>query len=340
MQAVQAERFEDKEHELLTLSEYDVIIVQISGGKDSVACVLHLLERGISPEKIRLWHQEVDGRDRQFMDWPCTRRYLELFAQKFGLKLEFQWRKGGFLSELMKTNAVSAPIMFEHNGAVVALAAGQGAKVATRRRWPAMSASLQTRWCSSSLKIDVSTRVLNNHPELARPGLEILLVTGERREESSARAKYDEVLPHKSNSQRRRVDQWRMVIDWTEREVWAIFERFNLLPHPAYLLGFSRCSCFGCIFNTADLWAMMREIAPERFARLAYIERKIQFTIDNKLTLEEKANKGRLHRLPLDHPDFEKWKHWALSEDALQLEDLSGFVWPAGAMRGADGGSP
>ncbi|PWK05069.1 phosphoadenosine phosphosulfate reductase family protein, partial [Tumebacillus permanentifrigoris] len=286
-------------HKLLPLDEYHVIIVQISGGKDSVACVLHLLEQGIQPENILLWHQEVDGRDRQFMDWPCTRRYLELFAQKFGLRLEFQWRKGGFLTELMKKDAVSAPVCFELNSEVVTLPAGQGAKVATRRRWPALAASLQTRWCSSSLKIDVATRALNNHPDFTKSGLNILVVTGERREESSARAKYEEALPHKSNSLRRRVDQWRAVIDWTEREVWEIFERFNLLPHPAYMLGFSRCSCFGCIFNTADLWAMMREIAPERFARLAYIERKIQFTIDNKLTLEEKANKGRLHRLPL-----------------------------------------
>ena len=48
---------------------YDYVIVAFSGGKDSLACVLHLLEDGCPVEKIELWHHEVDGREgKQFMD--------------------------------------------------------------------------------------------------------------------------------------------------------------------------------------------------------------------------------------------------------------------------------
>ena len=46
---------------LLPLEEYDKIIVLFSGGKDSLACVLHLLELGVPREKIELWHHDIDG---------------------------------------------------------------------------------------------------------------------------------------------------------------------------------------------------------------------------------------------------------------------------------------
>lgn len=44
-----------------TLAEYDRIAVAFSGGKDSVASVLHLLDLGINPSRIELHHHRVDG---------------------------------------------------------------------------------------------------------------------------------------------------------------------------------------------------------------------------------------------------------------------------------------
>lgn len=38
--------------ELLPLEDYDLIVVLISGGKDSVACYLKLLELGVPKEKL------------------------------------------------------------------------------------------------------------------------------------------------------------------------------------------------------------------------------------------------------------------------------------------------
>ena len=58
------------------LNSYDFIIVAFSGGKDSTAMVLDLLERGAEKEKIILWHHDIDGREgSKLMDWPITRDY-------------------------------------------------------------------------------------------------------------------------------------------------------------------------------------------------------------------------------------------------------------------------
>ena len=69
------------------LRSYDRILVAVSGGKDSLACCLWLLERGVDPERIELHHHDVDGRSVHFMDWPCTCRYVEATARSLGLPL-------------------------------------------------------------------------------------------------------------------------------------------------------------------------------------------------------------------------------------------------------------
>ena len=47
---------------LLPLEDYDKIIVLLSGGKDSLACVLDLLERGVPREKLELFLQKYQRR--------------------------------------------------------------------------------------------------------------------------------------------------------------------------------------------------------------------------------------------------------------------------------------
>ena len=43
------------------LAVYDRILVAFSGGKDSLAALLHLLELGVDPARIELHHHDVDA---------------------------------------------------------------------------------------------------------------------------------------------------------------------------------------------------------------------------------------------------------------------------------------
>lgn len=59
------------------LAQYDHIIVAFSGGKDSWACLLHLLDLGVERKKVELWHHLVDGREGStLMDWAVTEDYV------------------------------------------------------------------------------------------------------------------------------------------------------------------------------------------------------------------------------------------------------------------------
>lgn len=330
--------------ELLPLDEYDLVIANVSGGKDSVAEVLFLLEQGVPAHKIELHHQSIDGepgKAEPFMDWACTENYVKAMGEALGMKIRFQWREGGFKQELLREERMSLGVGFENEGELFYLPTLRG-KISTRKKWPAKSANLAVRWCSSSLKIEVFKRAINNYPDLKGDPfnpLKILVLTGERREESAARAKYAETELHPCSTRSRIVHWWRPVIDFTEEQVWALMEKYRITPHPAYILGWNRTSCFGCVFSSPDLWAMMREIAPERFNSLVRMEKELNFTIDHKHTLEEMASMGSIDRLPKEWRTS-KYVKMAL-EGHFTVDDFFTEKWelPAGAFRGSEGGS-
>jgi len=263
------------------------IILFFSGGKDSVAMVLYLLELGIDKKRIELHHHEVDGRGEALFDWPCTTSYCQAFADAFGMPLIFSWREGGIVREMYRKNEGLQDVLYELNGEIIRLPSKQGNT--TRYKWPAVAAILRTRWCSSTAKIGVGSRVINH----LYHDCDLLLLTGERRQESTARSKYKEFDEHTCRTKKRNAWHWRPVIDFTEREVWHLFEKYKVQCHPCYELGWSRCSCQICIFSSPNIWAANHELSPNKIERVAVIEKDINHTLYNKMPIWGKVLRGK-----------------------------------------------
>lgn len=275
---------------------YDWVLVSFSGGKDSLALVLYLIAQQVPREKIVLMHQHVDGEpgDPPFMDWPCTAAYCWAVAKALRVRLLFQWRHGGFRREMLKENAKIAPVSFELYDGGIGTSGGVRGKISTRRLFPQVTADLSKRWCSPALKIDVCDQAITNDPRFNRSKL--LFLTGERRQESSARSKYAEMEQHRKHTDFRHVDHWRMILDWHEKQVWKVIEDYGIVPHPAYYLGWGRVSCLACIFGLADQWASIRMIAPDRFFEIEQYERDFGKTIHQGKTVRQLADAGTPYR--------------------------------------------
>jgi 3'-phosphoadenosine 5'-phosphosulfate sulfotransferase (PAPS reductase)/FAD synthetase len=313
---------------------YDYIIVSFSGGKDSLALVLALIEAGVPREKIILWHQHIDGEpglETPFMDWPCTEAYCRQVAKALGVRIFFQWRIGGFEKEMLKDNDKSQPVRFELMDGTIGQAGGIKGKISTRRLFPQPTADLSVRWCSAALKIDVAASAICNEP--AFKTAKILFLTGERRQESAARSKYAEVEEHRTHSKARHVDHYRMVIDWTEQQVWEIIERHKILPHPAYRLGWGRVSCLACIFGQQDQWASVRLIAPALFAKIAQYERDFGKTIHRSKSVEQLADEGT----PYPACQDQELVRLAMSKDYNENVVTDNWTLPSGAYKHCGG---
>lgn len=266
------------------------ILVAFSGGKDSIAMVLRLLEMGISKSRIHLHHHDVDGHGEKLFDWACTESYCKSFAQAMGLKLFFSYRKGGIARAIYRRDEPNQDVYFqtEMDGPFHCAPASQK-HLNTQLKFPAVSNDMNVRWCSGKVKIDVLRTAIANNPMYQD---KILIVTGERREESESRSKYDEYELHKTSGHKRKAFGWRMIIDMTLEEVWSLIERWKIQCHPAYELNWNRCSCQLCIFSSANIWAATNLISPEKVDRIDEIEKDINFTMYSKLSIRQKVAAG------------------------------------------------
>lgn len=312
----------------IDLSIYDHIVVCMSG-KDSLACLLTLIEQGVDMSRVELSHHRVDGNEQShLMDWAFNDSYMEKIAESFNLPLFFSWLKGGIEGEMNKLNAYSQPHIVETPSGTITLERDTTrTKPGTRRQFPQQSASLATRWCSSAAKIDVGRRAITNQDRFLNS--KTLFITGERRAESQNRSRYNQLEPHAVDRRHgrlgRHVDAWRPVLHFTEEQVWEILERHRVEAPVPYKLGWGRSSCLTCIFNSPNVWATIRKYFPDRVRPIAAYEDEFKSTISRKrinvLDLSATAEafnisdldalaqaKKREYTLPVFTPEGQKWK--------------------------------
>lgn len=316
------------------LDTYSKILVMFSGGKDSLACLLHLLDLGVPKGSIELWHHDVDGQEgSSLMDWPCTRSYCLAIGRALGIRVYFSWKVQGFEGEMLRQGQRTQPTRFE-TPLGLAQVGGTSGKVSTRLKFPQVSADLKVRWCSAYLKIDVAAAAIRNQDRFNFS--RTLVITGERAEESKSRSKYKEFEPHRADNREgkkmRHVDHWRPVHKWAEAQIWEIIEKHRINPHPAYKLGWGRVSCAACIFGNPNQWASLQAVNAQQFETIAAYEERFKTTIKQGVTVKDLAAKGTPYNsitpsLILEALD----KGW--SEQVI----LENWQMPAGAFGESDG---
>lgn len=277
------------------IHSYDKYIVTFSGGKDSTACFLYLLDQGIPVEKIELWHQDIDGREGAFFDWEITPDYCRQFAKAFDVPIYFQWKAGGFKREMLRSNSLTAPILFENTDGTISSVGGTGGKLNTRMKFPQLSPDLSVRWCSGYLKIDVCSAAIRNQERFKN--IRTLVLSGERGEESPQRAKYNILEPDRADLRNgklytRHVDRFRPLRDKSEQYIWNRIKRYRIRVHPCYYMGWSRCSCKWCIFGNKDQFASAHIVSPDTLDILADYEDIFKCTIKRNIDIRSLAISG------------------------------------------------
>lgn len=283
-------------------------VLSCSGGKDSTAAGLHLIEQGITFEAI-------------FCDtgWeaPETYRYLrEVLPSVLGpirwLRAEVKWPERLKLHALRASgapaNEIEAAELVE--GARVAALCEEWAREMEGMLGVEYSAFVRLalrkgvmpartlRWCTQELK---ALPAKNHLAMLDDP----LNVVGIRHEESAARA----AMPEREYDGAMDCDVWRPLIHWTLDDVIAIHARHGLTPNPLYLGTAVRVGCYPCIFSRKE---EIRFIPPERVAVIRVLEERVKQASEMRI-----ARKGEdINRLP---PTFFQ------ADEAL---DDGSYHWP------------
>ncbi|WP_107661101.1 phosphoadenosine phosphosulfate reductase domain-containing protein [Nocardia suismassiliense] len=275
------------------LGDYDLILVNTSGGKDSQACldVVVTRARAAGVEQRVVAVHAVLGE----MEWPGVADLAAEHAAHYGIRFLTTARTGADL--LTRINE--------------------------RGRFP----DAQNRWCTSDFKRGPIRRVMTALVAELREDLDgrqvrLLNVMGMRAQESPARKRLAEfthdgartcpcptcrfrragaerlraarrpVPPHlkpghgASNS-RRHVDTWLPIHGFSPEQVWARIAVAGTRPHPAYAAGMPRLSCTFCVLASRSALVRAAQLHPGLAARYAEVESRIRHRFRHDLSMAQ-----------------------------------------------------
>jgi 3'-phosphoadenosine 5'-phosphosulfate sulfotransferase (PAPS reductase)/FAD synthetase len=242
----------------MNFHDYDLIIINSSGGKDSL-CALWEVCRLATEQDYPFERMSVSHQDLGDMEWSGTKELVKTQADLFGLKTYYSKRrdKNGYEETLLEY-------------------------VERRGKWP----SNKQRYCTSDFKRGPGGRVVT---ALTKQMIQskVLYVFGFRRDESPSRAKKEVIKLNKQlTTQKRIVHDWLPIHDWCKKKVWEVI-RSNKLPyHEAYDLGMPRLSCCFCIFSPFDALVVAGKANTELLDRYISVEKKIGHTFREGFSIE------------------------------------------------------
>ena len=218
-----------------------LIAINHSGGKDSQAMTIKIVEAGIPRDQLVLVHATLGH-----IEWPGTIAHIE--ATGFDLPLIIARARRGFFE------------MVEARG---------------------MFPSPQYRQCTSDQKRGPIERELRRylaaHP---RYNGQLVNAMGMRAEESPARSRRATVTLNARNSVagRRWID-WLPIHDFSTSAVFETIARAGQEPHWAYGAGMTRLSCSFCIMSSLSDLQCAARLRPDLLADYVALERRIGHTL-------------------------------------------------------------
>lgn len=210
---------------LQLLRDGAVLVLSVSGGKDSDAMCHHLLERrqaeGWSGD-VMMVHADLGSR----VEWQQTPDYVQNLAHRKGIPLHVvRWTHGDLIDRIWQRYH----------------------KDPSRPCWP----SAKMRYCTADLKREPISRWLRN----TFPTGNVICAMGLRAQESHTRAKRQPFTLRINSSaptKGRFVYDWLPIHEWTETDVWDCIRRHGDVYHEAYELGNHRLSCALCVLASLN----------------------------------------------------------------------------------------
>ena len=241
--------FDSSINDDITLSSYDIVLVNSSGGKDSQAMmdvIYHkAIEQGYPVNQIVCVHADL-GR----AEWQGTRELAETQANHYGYQF------------IVVDGLTSRGDLLEH--------------IESKGMFPDSA----RRWCTSDFKRapiqKLMTKLVKDSGVSGRQ-CRILNCLGFRAEESPARAKRSPFSYNKmaSNKTKRLVHDWLPIFDMLESKVWSTIKSSGCPSHKAYDLGMPRLSCVFCVFAPKHQLELAGKHNPELLDEYVRIEDKI-----------------------------------------------------------------
>lgn len=231
---------------MIDLTNYDKIIISISGGKDSQAMTeIISAEAGVVGVSNRLILTYADTG----AEWPESLEQCEIIAEKYNIPL------------LINNSHRALP---EH--------------IARRGMWP----SATCRYCTSDCKRDAVHKAVRKYQG------NVLVVTGERREESRHRSMLEESgTLGRLTTKTRNVSFYRPMLGFTEEDIWRTIRASGLAAHPAYSYGNERVSCVLCVLASENDLRVGANHYPGLADNYLRMEHAINHTFRNNKSLKE-----------------------------------------------------
>lgn len=250
------------------LSSYDAIVVALSGGKDSLAALIAILEalHGLS-NRPQVFAVHADLGD---VEWPGVSRVVTAQAKHFGVETMIVRRHGRAVKRSSSTYRAG-----ERYGDIV--------HHMKRNRHMFRQ---DTRACTSEHKrgpIGTAITAIANQLRVGKEQVRILNVMGIRAAEGRRRSKLKSFYrDNRFTTGRKLVDVLFPIFDWGQNAVWRAIWRTGV-PWPwAYDAGVPRLSCPFCVFSTPAAWRVAAYCLPRLANRYFELEITLEETLGRK----------------------------------------------------------